>query len=378
MIYTLIGNLLSFTQAKEARLVVAFINTTSLHVYCFILLYNTTCHFVLLGSTVNLFIDEQRIFTGLFFQDAGMKYNFECYPEVVMVDATYKLNELRMPLYLMMVIDGNGQSEIIAMFLTSLETKQAITDMIRAFKEVNPAWQRIGVVISDKDFTERSLFSEEFPVSTLQLCLFYVLRSFRREITCDKLGLRPRERDYVLELLTKLVYSSSEEEYEKHYAEFLKSSPQLVIQYYDANWYSIKDEWVECYKSLSFTLGEKTNNRLESINGKLKSVCSRFASLSCFFDHFFAVLSILRNERDHSTVMALVGKPVSCIQEISPDLQNQFANLLTPYAQQFIVKQLLLCRKVKFATNEEDWSFVALSREGKNKIYGYAIICTTS
>ena len=307
-----------------------------------------------------------------------MKYNFECYPEVLMVDATYKLNELRMPLYLMMVIDGNGQSEIIAMFLTLLETKQAITDMIRAFKEVNPAWQRIGVVISDKDFTERSVFSEEFSGSTLQLCLFHVLRSFRREITCDKLGLRPGERDYVLELLTKLVYSSSEEEYEKHYAEFLKSSPQSVIQYYNANWHSIKDEWVECYKLLSFTLGEKTNNRLESINDKLKSVCSRFASLSCFFDHFFAVLSVLRNERDHSTVMALVGKPVSCIQEISPDLQNQFANLLTPYAQQFVVKQLLLRRKVKFATNEEDGSFVALSREGKNKIYGYAIICTTS
>ena len=111
------------------------------------------------------------------------------------------------------------------MFLTSVETKQAIADMIHTFKEVDPAWQRIGVVITDKDFTERSVFSEEFSGSTLQLCLFHVLRSFRREITCDKLGLRPGERDYVLELLTKLVYSSSEEEYEKQYAEFLKSSP---------------------------------------------------------------------------------------------------------------------------------------------------------
>jgi len=68
------------------------------------------------------------------------------------------------------------------------------------------------------------------------------------------------------------VYSSSEE-YEKHYAQFLKS-PQSVIHYYNANWHTIRDEWVECFKSLSFTLGENTNNRLESINGKLKSVCS--------------------------------------------------------------------------------------------------------
>ena len=66
-----------------------------------------------------------------------------------MVDATYKLNELRMLHYLMMVIHGNGQSEIVAMFLTLLETKQAIRDMNHAFKEVNPAWQKIGVVISD-------------------------------------------------------------------------------------------------------------------------------------------------------------------------------------------------------------------------------------
>ena len=173
--------------------------------------------------------------------------------------------------------------------------------MIRLFKEVNPAWQRVGVIITDKDFTERSVFSEEFSGSTLQLCLFHVLKSFRREITCDKFGLRPGEQDYVLELLTKLVYSSSEEECKNHYAELLKSSPQSVIQYYDANWHSIKDEWVECNKYLSFTVGEKTNNRLESINGKLKSVCSRFANLSCFFDLF--LLFCLFFEMNATTVL---------------------------------------------------------------------------
>ena len=69
-----------------------------------------------------MFIDEKKTFTGLFFQDALMKYNFHCYPEVVLFDATYKLNEFRMPLYLMLVIDGNGHSEIVSMFLTAIET----------------------------------------------------------------------------------------------------------------------------------------------------------------------------------------------------------------------------------------------------------------
>ena len=42
-----------------------------------------------------------------------MKTVFDSYPEVILVDATYKLNNLRMSLYLMMYIVGNGQGEIV-------------------------------------------------------------------------------------------------------------------------------------------------------------------------------------------------------------------------------------------------------------------------
>ena len=60
-----------------------------------------------------------------------MKSVFDSYPEVILVDATYKLNNLRMPLYLMMCIDANGQGEIVLMFLTTMETEEAITKMAK-------------------------------------------------------------------------------------------------------------------------------------------------------------------------------------------------------------------------------------------------------
>ena len=66
------------------------------------------------------------MFTGIFFQDQLMKSNYNAYPEVLMVDATFKLNELRMPLYLILVVESNGQSEIVA----SIETEEAITKMV--------------------------------------------------------------------------------------------------------------------------------------------------------------------------------------------------------------------------------------------------------
>ena len=42
-----------------------------------------------------------------------MKAMFFSYPELIMVHATYKLNEFHMPLYLFLIVDDNGQNEII-------------------------------------------------------------------------------------------------------------------------------------------------------------------------------------------------------------------------------------------------------------------------
>lgn len=163
-------------------------------------------------------------------------------------------------------------------------------------------------------------------------------------MTCDKLGLLSGERDHALELISKLVYSKSESEYNDYYKDLLKSNLKSVILYYNTNWHPIRHEWVECFKGINFTLGEKTNNRLESINAKVKSVCSKYASLSKIFDQFFAVLSCLRNERDHDSLMAMVKKRVATF--LSSD-EEQYAQLLTPYAFGFVHKQLDLKKKVK-------------------------------
>ena len=58
---------------------------------------------------------------GLFIQDPQMKSSFHRFPEVLMVDATHKTSENEMPLYALMTVDGNGESEVVALFLTKNE-----------------------------------------------------------------------------------------------------------------------------------------------------------------------------------------------------------------------------------------------------------------
>ena len=84
-----------------------------------------------------------------------MKVTYGGYPEVIMVDATYKLNELQMPLYLILIVDGNAQNEIVGLYLTSLETKEAISEMERWFKIHNSPWKCTRVNLTDRDFLKK-------------------------------------------------------------------------------------------------------------------------------------------------------------------------------------------------------------------------------
>ena len=90
-----------------------------------------------------------------------------------------------MPLYVFLICDGNGQSEIIAACLVASEQRAIINEMIGTFQKYNAAWTETKVIMTDKDLTERDTLAEAFPDATLQLCLFHALRCFGREITID-------------------------------------------------------------------------------------------------------------------------------------------------------------------------------------------------
>ena len=131
-----------------------------------------------------------------------MKVTYAACLELIMVDATYKLNELWIPLYLILIVDGNGKSEIVG--LTSLETREAISEMVRWFKIHNSPRKSTRVILTDKDFVEKA---------DLLYCFFHTFQSFRREITFEKMGLCSCKHSHILELCQKLAYSKSEADY---------------------------------------------------------------------------------------------------------------------------------------------------------------------
>jgi zinc finger SWIM domain-containing protein 3 len=68
--------------------------------------------------------------------------------------------------------------------------------------------------MADKDMGERNMLKDELPSASLQICLFHVLRTFKREVTCEKLKISVDERLHMLKILQKIAYCKSDQAYQ--------------------------------------------------------------------------------------------------------------------------------------------------------------------
>ena len=218
--------------------------------------------------------------------------------------------------------------------------------------------------MTDKDMAERTVFKAAFPSASLQLCLFHTLRSISREVTLEKMGIRVGQRYVRLAICNALAVAQSEQTFEDQCAALEGMNIPAALTYFIRNWLPIKLEWVQC-----FTLGETTNNRLESLNGKIKSVCSRFASLDAFFadffsllrvlrgetehffsllrvlrgemEHFYSLLRVLRGETEHTAIIHRISTTSRKVAHLTDD-DRQYSSLLTLYAYNLVLAQIYL------------------------------------
>ena len=289
-------------------------------------------------------VDDEKTLKGLFVQDPQMKSSFEKYPEVVCFDATYKTNDIDMPFYAILAIDGNGASQIVCGFLVSDEGEDSIRQMIKIFKKRNSKWNEIKVFITDKDMTERVVIKQEIPQASLQLCLFHVMRSFRREVTIEKMEISKVERDASKKLIVNITYARNERDYNKQFEKLCQEMPPGVLDYYMKNWHPIKNEWVEGLKHQFFNLCESTNNRIESFFSNLKKHLGDFNSLKKFIDGFISAVGTMRGERRFKIVKQTTKVPVL---PFTTEVEAEYNTLLTPFAFAYVQKQLKLSRQVK-------------------------------
>lgn len=303
---------------------------------------------------------ETNELEGIFIQDERMRMYFDLYPEVVIMDATYKLNDRRMPLFMILVIDGNGESQIAAIFILKSENYAIVSQMLAKFKSLNPNHILIKVILADKHFAGRKAYTESFPQAILQICIFHVIQAWKRELKTGPMEINAAQKKDALSIMERMVYAPTEEQYMAAYGEL--RFPR-VKEYFDKNWHllNIRKQWAAHYTQNFQNYLNRTTNRIESLNQKLKTVITPYAALNTFMRETIQCIESLNAERDHRTICSIQREPIDVVNETETEFK--FRNILTNFAYIALRDEKMKSGTVIYTGQTADGTLVLKSSE---------------
>ena len=170
-----------------------------------------------------------------------MKEDFQSYPEIIFIDATYKLTELRLPVYIFLVEDFIGDREISGVGLLVSENVESLRWLLNAFKGNNLNDQS-RVIMADKDLNERHILRECFLTAPVLIRLFHTLHSFKRKLSDKRFSLSESQNITLKELFQKMCYARNVKKYENIFKTFCKVAPAELRQYFLEHWHPIRSE----------------------------------------------------------------------------------------------------------------------------------------
>lgn len=104
------------------------------------------------GNVAKVVVDEADVATCIVFQTHGMRRFFALFPEVLMIDSTHHTNDRRYKLFGFMLHDAFGKGQFAQFALLDQETSVNMRHAVEAFKEHNPEWPSIEVIVLRKAY----------------------------------------------------------------------------------------------------------------------------------------------------------------------------------------------------------------------------------
>lgn len=279
-------------------------------------------------------------FKAMYLTTQDMVNSMVFWPEIVFIDGTYCLSDSDLVLMLVTVEDSNGKTNIVAVGLLTSEDLSTVDWFLKTFRRNHSqACSRIECFMSDKHMVGRRVLKEIFPGVRVYICLFHTLQAMKRGV--HGLPLSKEDKDIWFEQLRKLTYSGSEEEYFERYKVFCIDAPARLLEYYNTNWHSIREDWT-VYSMKYGNLMNLTNNRLESMNAKVKQVVPKRSTLLNLLKFLFKYIELQMCEVNQKAANNFT-KIKTRVEKGTHE--EQYMHLLTDFAFSYVSRQLQLSEK---------------------------------
>lgn len=118
----------------------------------------------------------------LLIQTSEMRLALDKFPEVVLMDITYKINKNKMPVSVIEVMNGEGNGDVVAYAFLANEQKVTLAAMLEAFMESSGGrekFKQTECVLVDKDFSEIGAIHEVMPNAAIHICSVHVEKNFK-------------------------------------------------------------------------------------------------------------------------------------------------------------------------------------------------------
>lgn len=158
-----------------------------------------------------------------------MQQAYKSFPEAVLLDPTYRTNKLKMPLFVFVVQDGCGESQVIAYAFVASQQCDHITEMLNLFVKENPCSENTGVIVVDKDFTEISAIHSAFPSAlSIQSCQFHVIKAFRT--APSHLARSNEEHDKMVTMFNEMLHAPNSSKSKDEKSEFTRFGVKCTVE----------------------------------------------------------------------------------------------------------------------------------------------------
>ena len=253
------------------------------------------------------FASDGRVTAVLFAHPDSLAY-LAAYPEVLLLDCTYKTNKYDMPLLDMIGVDAAQKSFCIAFAFLSGETEQdytwALERLKSLYEQVNTTLP--SVILTDRCLAVMNAASALFPSAALLLCLWHANKAVLTR--CQPAFPEAEKWKEFYGFWHSIINSPAEEDYAKRLADFQQLYVQTHLNevgYIKTTWLiPFKEKLVKAWVDQSTHFGNTATSRVEGIHALLKSYLRR--STFDLFDAWKAIQLALQNQL--SELQALQAK----------------------------------------------------------------------
>lgn len=294
------------------------------------------------GGVFKYGMNECGEFKFLALMTKEMLHSLTQFPEVLIMDTTYKVNKHNYPLLNILAVDNNGHGRPVFHAFLSSEDSVILSSCLSFFSSSFSS-NLTKTIFVDKDMAEICAIRSSLPSIVIRLCAFHTATAVKKALQQRKLP--SHQVSCLLDLFADQKSCTDLSKYNALKDKISELSSPEVLSYFNSNWWNCPKLWAASFLD-SPTFHITTTNHAETFHQKIKRVLSSKTTLSNCITELLRLTKNMMQSRD--AYACIHSMSLKYNTEHKSDIVNEIQNDLTTFAAKIVIEQYLLSRKTNY------------------------------